>query len=77
MTTNYFKNWAVLTALSFSATWAFSQEKYEFKGKIGKTLAESVEDRPVNVQASEGAPNMVWILLDDVGFGATATFERH
>src|SRR5690606_10085902 len=40
---------------------------------------------PERIKAPEGAPNVVWILLDDVGFGAssavgglieTPTFER-
>jgi len=45
-----------------------------FKGKIGRTYEESKEDWPALPQAPEGAPNVVIILLDDVGFGQTSTF---
>ncbi|WP_276390700.1 arylsulfatase [Eudoraea chungangensis] len=39
-----------------------------FKGKIAKTYEESVEDWPERVQAPDEAPNVMVILLDDVGF---------
>jgi arylsulfatase len=46
-----------------------------FGGKIGKTLNETQESFPVrNPQAAEGAPNVVWILIDDIGYGATSAF---
>jgi arylsulfatase A-like enzyme len=45
-----------------------------YQGVVGKTLAESKEWWPEPVKAPTGAPNVVWILLDDVGFGATSTF---
>jgi thiol-disulfide isomerase/thioredoxin len=45
-----------------------------FKGKIGKTFADSTPDFPPGVTAPEGAPNVVVILLDDVGFGQPGTF---
>src|SRR6478752_3072557 len=51
-----------------------AQEKQEFKGTIGKTLADSKEYWPEPVTAPKGAPNIVWILLDDVGFGASSAF---
>jgi arylsulfatase A-like enzyme len=46
----------------------------EFHGVIGKTYKESKEDWPKPVTAPDGAPNVVVILLDDVGFGQTGTF---
>ena len=46
----------------------------DYKGVIGKTLAESKEYWPEPVTAPKDAPNVVWILLDDVGFGATSAF---
>ena len=54
----------------------FAQNKPDasFKGVIGKTLAESKEYWPEPVTAPKGAPNVVWIVLDDVGFGATSAF---
>ncbi|HXV26249.1 MAG TPA: sulfatase-like hydrolase/transferase [Alphaproteobacteria bacterium] len=45
-----------------------------FKGEIGLTPADSVKDFPAQVTAPEGAPNVLIILTDDVGFGASSTF---
>jgi arylsulfatase len=46
-----------------------------FQGKIGKTLDDTKESRPkTQPVAQEGAPNVVWIQLDDVGYGATTAF---
>ncbi|WP_330443839.1 arylsulfatase [Flavobacterium sp. C4GT6] len=41
----------------------------EFKGKIGETFETSTPDFPQPYKAKEGAPNIVIILLDDIGFG--------
>ena len=46
----------------------------KFKGKAGLTPSESVKDFPKETQAPEGAPNILLILTDDVGFGASSTF---
>ncbi len=40
-----------------------------FKGKIAKSYQESKEDWPKRPQAPAGAPNVLVILLDDVGYG--------
>lgn len=45
-----------------------------FKGKIGRTAADSTPDFPKGVEAPKGAPNVLLILTDDVGFGASSTF---
>jgi arylsulfatase len=45
-----------------------------FRGKIGRTVAQSKPDFPKEVQAPPGAPNVLLILTDDVGFGASSTF---
>ena len=45
-----------------------------FEGKIGQTYKESKPDWQEPVSAPEGAPNIIVILLDDVGFGQTSTF---
>lgn len=45
-----------------------------FEGKIGKTYADSDSKWQTPVAAPEGAPNVLVILLDDVGFGQTSTF---
>src|SRR5262249_26562115 len=45
-----------------------------FRGKIERTLQGSVPDFPKGVEAPAGAPNVLLILTDDVGFGATSVF---
>jgi len=45
-----------------------------FQGKIERTLKGSVPDFPKGVEAPAGAPNVLLILTDDVGFGASSTF---
>ncbi len=45
-----------------------------FKGQIGLSAQDSKSDFPVPIRAPEGAPNIVLVLLDDVGFGASSTF---
>ncbi|MBK7729113.1 MAG: arylsulfatase [Gammaproteobacteria bacterium] len=45
-----------------------------FTGKIGVTYADSTPAFPTPVKAPAGAPNVVLIMTDDVGFGAASTF---
>src|SRR5574337_572956 len=45
-----------------------------FKGKIGKVMKDSVPAWPESPKAPPGAPNIVLILLDDVGFSASSSF---
>src|SRR3954453_2537772 len=45
-----------------------------FQGVQGKTLADSKQWFAPKLKAPEGAPNVVWILIDDVGFGASEAF---
>jgi len=45
-----------------------------FKGKIGNSIEESTADFPLPVKAPAGSPNVLIILLDDVGFGMAGTF---
>src|SRR5215467_1036847 len=45
-----------------------------FQGKIGRTVKDSTPDFPKGVEAPKGAPNVLLILTDDVGFGASSTF---
>jgi arylsulfatase len=69
------KKLTLTLALASSAQFAlYAQEAQPYQGTIGRTLAESKEWWPEPVKAPAGAPNVVWILLDDVGFGATASF---
>jgi arylsulfatase A-like enzyme len=45
-----------------------------FGGKIGRTTQDSVKDFPKMIEATKGAPNILIIMTDDVGFGASSTF---
>ena len=45
-----------------------------FRGKIGRTTADSQSDFPQPVQAAKGAPNVLLVMTDDVGFGASSPF---
>jgi len=50
------------------------QPEPSFKGKIGRTVKDSTPNFPKEVEAPKGAPNILLILTDDVGFGASSTF---
>lgn len=70
---------SVVTTGALLSGGAFAQEVLPvppapFKGQIGLSAKDSKSDFPEQVQAPKGAPNVVLILLDDVGFGATSTF---
>ena len=45
-----------------------------FKGHIGPTVQDSARDFPPEIKAPKGAPNILLILTDDVGFGASSAF---
>ena len=45
-----------------------------FNGKIGRTVKDSTPDFPKGLEAPKGAPNVLLIMTDDVGFGASSTF---
>jgi arylsulfatase A-like enzyme len=45
-----------------------------FQGVIGRTVKDSKPDFPKGIEAPAGAPNVLLILTDDVGFGASSTF---
>jgi arylsulfatase len=45
-----------------------------FQGKIGESYKDSTPNYPLPVKAPKGAPNVLLILLDDVGFGMCSTF---
>lgn len=74
MKQNYLLTVNVLaTAVSLGCNAARAEEQ-TYQGKVGRTLSESKEWWPEPVSAPKGAPNVVWILLDDVGFGASSAF---
>ena len=66
---------SVTALMSVAVTTAQVQaQEQPYQGKVGRTLAESSEWWPAPVKVPAGAPNVVWILLDDVGFGASSAF---
>src|SRR4030095_4142238 len=46
----------------------------KFHGRIGSTYVDSEADLISLPKAPEGAPNVLLVLLDDVGFGQSSTF---
>ncbi|MEQ8190873.1 MAG: arylsulfatase [Candidatus Eremiobacterota bacterium] len=62
------------TALPASAQDILPKPPEKFQGQVNLTAEESTPDFPGPVKAPEGAPNVLLIVLDDVGFGATGTF---
>ena len=50
------------------------QPAQPFQGHIGRTTKDSTPEFPKEIEAPDGAPNILLILTDDVGFGASSTF---
>ena len=69
-----------ITLVAFSAISVPAQEvvlpkpEPPFHGKIGRTVKDSTPDFPKSVEAPAGAPSVLLIMTDDVGFGASSTF---
>ncbi len=61
-------------ALPAGAQEVLPRPEQPFGGKIGRTSKDSVKDFPKVVEAPKGAPNILVILTDDVGFAASSTF---
>src|SRR6516225_5046158 len=64
---------AVFT-LTVGAEEVLPKPEQQFAGKIARTTKESKPDFPKGVEAPKGAPNVLLILTDDVGFGASSVF---
>jgi arylsulfatase len=65
---------AWLLAMPAQAQDVLPRPEPPFGGKIGRTTKESTKDFPKEGQAPKGAPNVLLIMTDDVGFGASSTF---
>ncbi len=63
----------LLTTIAYPAMSQYDPVQ-PYKGKTGRNLAETEQSWSDRKRAPQGAPNVVWILLDDVGFGAISTF---
>ena len=59
----------LLMILSAGIT-VFAQQDQTYKGTIATTFDQSKEWWPVPATPPKDAPNVIWILIDDVGFGA-------
>ncbi|WP_075590500.1 arylsulfatase [Labilibacter marinus] len=56
-----------------ATTLPYAYPPKEFNGEMGRTFEDSKEDYPQPLQAPEGAPNVILVILDDVGFGQPGT----
>ena len=65
---------AVFAVTAMSQEEVLPRPPQPFQGKIGRTAAESTPDFPKGIEAPKGAPNVLLILTDDVGFSAASTF---
>lgn len=59
----------VLTAQSVKSDTVLPRPDSKFAGKIGNSFEDSKEDYPQPFHAPKGAPNVLIVLLDDMGFG--------
>lgn len=66
--------WLGMQGAGALAVEVLPKEPAPFKGKITADRDKAVADWPQGVKAPQGAPNVVLVLLDDVGFGASSTF---
>ncbi len=64
----------VLIAIPVMAQDVLPRPEQPFRGVIGRTPNDFKPDFPKSIEAPKGAPNIVLILTDDVGFGAPSTF---
>jgi hypothetical protein len=78
MMTRPTRSLALLT-LILLPVWAMAQDvlpppEPPFQGTIGHTVRDAKPDFPTEVQAPKGAPNVLLIMTDDVGFGVSSPF---
>ena len=64
---------SLLLAMTFGPT-IIAETAQEFGGKIAKSYKDSVEWWPKAVRPPKGAPNVLILLLDDVGFAQVGSF---
>lgn len=62
------------SAVNYSTAQNIQATDETFKGKIGKTAKESQEWWPEKTRAPKDAPNIIWVLIDDCGFGTSSAF---
>lgn len=70
----YFNILVVVSVLAVQHATAQNDPVLPFKGKLGKTLDETKQSWPEPKVASKDAPNVIYIVIDDVGYGASSAF---
>jgi arylsulfatase len=70
---------SAVVLLALAATWQLTAAEpppsfQPYRGKIAASAADSTPDLPRPTSAPAGAPSIILILLDDVGFGAASCF---
>lgn len=66
--------WFFTTIVFVSPLLAQHEPERVFNGIVGKPFKTSREGKYTHSHSPFGAPNVVWIVLDDVGFGAISAF---
>ncbi|MBV8252318.1 MAG: arylsulfatase [Chitinophaga sp.] len=70
-----YKTFFTLALLSGASAYAQYSPEKPYAGKVGVNLSQStLAATPFNPTAPKGAPNIVYIMLDDVGWGASSAF---
>jgi arylsulfatase len=64
----------VAALFALFTTLTAQQPQPAFRGKIGTTYRDSTPDWPAPVRPPKGAPNILWIVLDDVGYSQISAF---
>jgi arylsulfatase A-like enzyme len=64
----------LVSAANLSAQEVLPRPDPKFKGTIGQTYKDSTPDKIPLIKAPAGAPNVLYILIDDAGFGDWSTF---
>jgi arylsulfatase len=65
---------AAFGSVAFAGEQVLPRPEPPFKGKIGKTYQDSTMDKIPIIKAPPGAPNILYILIDDSSFGAWSHF---
>jgi arylsulfatase A-like enzyme len=64
----------ILCTIPAAAQEVLPRPEPPFKGHVSRTAKDSTLDFPLEAKAPKGAPNILIILTDDVGFAATSPF---
>jgi len=65
---------SAMAATSVLAQEVLPRPEVKFQGTIGQTYKDSTPDKIPLIKAPAGAPNVLFIMIDDAGFGDWSTF---